>query len=321
MWKSSTEHLLECSLRSCLASVMDEWSVHHELTFDLTTDKECSMRRLLLKATAVAVLCTGLGSVSTYADDTEGTAPVPTRTDPNNPDTAVYRASDIMNVPVKSDDGAEIGRIKDLVINGESREVLYAVVAMNDGKEKDSLYVIPWTGFQPSFGGGTGLAYTTLMVPQSVWIQAPFFSPVQWRQAVYSQWGPRVNNFYSAHINVNQTNVNRTNVNSNSVTTRKPVIQDEKRPNDPKNPNTNNPNSNPNVKPKPAPAPKATEKPIINEPNKPKPNPAPAPGNTEKPKAKQPEPANDTKLPAPKNPDPAGPKDPAPIQKEPKLPK
>lgn len=266
------------------------------------------MQRLLLKATAIAVLCSGLSAVKVTADETEGAAPVPTRTDANNPDTAVYRASDIMNVPVKGDDGSEIGRIKDLVINGESREVLYAVVAMNDGKEKDALYVIPWTGFQPSYGRGSSLAYTTLMVPQSVWIQAPFFSPVQWRQAGYSQWGPRVNNFYSAHINVNSNNVN-----SNSVTTRKPVIDDNnnKNANDSKNSNTN--------KPKPAPEPKSGEKPGINETPKPKTNPAPAP--TEKPKAKQVEP--DTKLPAPKNPDPAGPKvpPPAPAPKDPKVPK
>lgn len=265
------------------------------------------MRRLLLKATAIAVLCSGLSSVTVTAEEREGTTAVPSRTDPSNPDTAVYRASDIMNVPVKGDDGAEIGKIKDLVINGESREVLYAVVAMNDGKEKDALYVIPWTGFQPSYGRGNTLAYTTLAVPQSVWIQAPFFSPVQWRQAGYSQWGPRVNSYYSAHINVN----------SNSVTTRKPVIENEnKNTNDAKTPNANKPK--PAAEPKPAVEPKSVEKPAVNDPNKPKPNPAPAPA--EKPKAKQAEPVKDTKLPAPKNPDPAGPKDP-PAPKDPKVPK
>lgn len=180
------------------------------------------MKRFLVSASVMATLMAGLATQPLRAAEDEAKGAVPARTDANNPDSAVYRASDIMNMPVKNDDGTEVGHIKDLVINGESREVLYAVVAMNDAKEKDALYVMPWQVFQPYYGQGNALQYTVLSLPQSVWIQAPFYSPTQWRSANYSQWAPRVNNYYASHMREGAGGARSTNVKAS-----KPVINDD----------------------------------------------------------------------------------------------
>lgn len=265
------------------------------------------MRSEFVRLATIAVMTAGFNLTPLLAQDREVEGPVPTRSDANNPDTQVYRASDVINLPVKDADGAEVGRIKDLVINGESREVLYAVVAMNDAKQKDALYVMPWTVFQPTYGQRNSIQYTVMGLPQSVWSQAPFYSPAQWQQASFAQWGPRVNNFYAQHIPATGNGV----LPGTSVKVNKPVLSNDnlKAPVAPK--------PKPNLPAKSGDKPVESEKPLAKPPVKPAPEPAnPASGanQVDPPKAKAP------KLPAPKDPDPADPKVPSPAPREPKVP-
>jgi sporulation protein YlmC with PRC-barrel domain len=184
-----------------------------------------TMKCLFLKLSSIALLLAGsnLGAVNAQEVETKGA--VPTRADANNPDSDVYRASDVMNLPVKDDAGMEIGRIKDLVINGETREVLYAVVSMQGAKESDSLYVMPWTVFQPTYGQRNAIQFAVLGLPQNIWMQAPYYSPAQWRQSSFSQWGPQVNNYYVNHIPAGGAGgVEGVNGKSNSVRANKPVV-------------------------------------------------------------------------------------------------
>lgn len=268
------------------------------------------MKRMLLQLSSVGLLLACVQATPLYSAD-EGTAPVPSRANADDPNSEVYRASDVMNMPVKDEDGNEVGKIKDFVINGESREVLYAVVAMNDGKEKDALYVMPWTAFQPNYAQqGTVLQYTVLTVPQSVWIQAPFYSANQWRTTPYSQWGPKVNNYYSQHVTVNN------NSRRGTVSANKPSLKDDKNKDaDDKADKSEKPRRD-GDKPQreerdksgnkdnadKAPAPKQPAKNV-----EPKAADKPAPKPQEpQPKAEKPK-ENDAKIPAPKTPDPAGP--------------
>ena len=271
------------------------------------------MARFIFKVSSTALLLTGLTALPAQVTAQETAAPVPTRSNENDPNSEVYRASDVIGLPVKNDEDQEIGKIKDLVINGSSREVLYAVVGMNDAKEKDAVYVMPWTVFQPSYGQGSALQYTILTVPQNVWMQAPYWTNTQWRQAPYSQWSPKVNQYYEKHVQTNTAS----NSKSTTVRTNKPVLKDGKHEDDK---NTSSPsNEKPSVQPKQDDKPQP--KPEANKPtdeSKPKPNSSPKP-NIEpkaaaKPAAKAVEaPAAKTpKLPAPKNPDPAGPETPKP---------
>ena len=178
------------------------------------------MKSLVVKVSSIAMLMAGLSSAPLGAEEVEVKGAVPTRADSNNADSTVYRASEVINLPVQNEEGSEVGRIKDLVINGESREVLYAVVAMNDGKEKNALYVMPWTVFQPSYGQNNAIQYTVLGLPQTAWMQAPYYSPAQWQQATFSQWAPRVNSYYADYIPVGGVaNTRSTSVRVNKPTT------------------------------------------------------------------------------------------------------
>ncbi len=277
------------------------------------------MKSLLVSASMLAMLVAGVMTQPLRAED-EAKGAVPARTDANNPDSAVYRASDIMNMPVKNDDGAEVGHIKDLVINGESREVLYAVVAMNDAKEKDSLYVMPWQVFQPYYGQGNSLQYTVLSLPQSVWIQAPFYSASQWRSVGYSQWAPRVNNYYASHINNQRANGN---ARSTNVKAAKPAVSDDdvkdtkKTDRTDKKSDTDKKNDSDNKDKKDKPAPKADSDKDSPAP-KLSPNPNPVPKTAPNPAPRTEAPAA-PKAPAVKDPIPNTPKVPgAPSPREPK---
>lgn len=261
------------------------------------------MKRFWIAASLLGLLVAG-GATQPVSADEEVKGGVPARSDANNPDTEVYRASDIMNMPVKDDSGAEVGRIKDLVINGGSREVLYAVVSLNDAKEKDAFYVMPWSVFQPNYGPRNVLQYTVLTLAPNVWNQAPYYSAAQWRQAAYSDWGPRVNNYYANHIRQGAAGNNR----STNVKAAKPAINDEdvNKSTSPKSTEKKDEKSDDKAnRDKEAPNPKVAPKAEPKVPNKVE---APAPSAPKAPGLKEVEPT------APKNPIPA------PSPREPKTP-
>lgn len=259
------------------------------------------MQRLSSVLTAMAFVA-GSVNFSANCDDRESAAPVPKQANAN-PESEVYRASEVIGQTVNDDQGQQIGQIKDLVINGASREVLYAVVALDEAKEKDTVYIMPWSVFQPSFNQRSSLQYFALNVPQSVWIQAPYWSVNQWRQAPFTQWAPRVDQYYAKHFQVNS---NR----ASTIQTNKPVLKDERDKDSATNPRSdstspkpdrrtnNNPGKQPQANEKPSEKPKEQSKST----DKPAANPQP------KSAAKNPQ------LPTPNTPDPAGPKDPPPNQ-------
>ena len=275
----------------------------------------------------IAVLASGQGLIPLYAqENAEGKAAVPSRADGDDGESEVYRASEVIGLAVKDDDGTEVGQIKDLVINGGSREVLYAVVAMNEAEEKDVVYVMPWTVFQPAFGQGTAIQYTRLTVPQTVWQRAPFFPMAQWRQTPYTQWSPRVNDYYSQHTQVGSRSNNR----RNSAEANKSAVRDdadgdsaadESRTEEPKSdkPKVDKSRSD---SPKNE-APKTSEKSSDKNPGRQpadKPRPESDAKNKEKPGVKESEApkANPSRVPTPKDVDPVEPKKPSAEPKDPK---
>lgn len=255
------------------------------------------MRCLGRFVTAFAVLASSLSLTSLRADDREAASPVPTRANAS-PDSEVYRASEVIGLNVNDENGQQVGKIKDLVINGASREVLYAVVALNDATEKDVVYVMPWSVFQPYFGQNSVLQYTVITVPQTVWVQAPYWSMAQWRQVHFNQWAPRVDRHFAnfIHVNSNRNSTFRTN---------KPALKDEQGGAAPRSDQRKNENI-------PGRLPQTSDQPGSTDRQKPKAEESPK--RSDKPDGKQVEqPGGKTpQLPAPRDPDPADPKGPPP---------
>lgn len=157
------------------------------------------MRLFLTTALGLVLSVAGWCLSQAQADD-EVKGPVPSRANSDDPTSEVYRATAVIGMPVTDDAGNEIGHIKDLVINGNTREVLFAVLSMNDGKERGVVYIMPWTIFQPVYGRAQALQTVTLLVPQSVWVQAPTFNVNQWQTTSVTVWAPRVNTYYSKYV-------------------------------------------------------------------------------------------------------------------------
>lgn len=145
-----------------------------------------------MTATGVGVCLAGL--LLATAEAQQATAPAPARGGATNSE--VYRVSDILGMPVKNEEGQVIGKIKDLVVDGATQEVLYAVL---DAEGQQNVFVMPWNVFQPVYGAPQAVQYTTILVPRSVWIGGPSYGWSQWRSMPYSSWGPQVNTYFENH--------------------------------------------------------------------------------------------------------------------------
>jgi hypothetical protein len=138
-----------------------------------------------------------LGNISPALAQNEAQGPVPARTNPNDPGSEVYRATNVIGMPVRDKAGNEVGHIKDLVINGQTREVLFAVLEMNGAPEGDVVYVMPWTVFQPFYGQAQTVQYVVLGLPPNVIVQGPRFRWTQWQQIPFTTWAPQVNAYFA----------------------------------------------------------------------------------------------------------------------------
>jgi hypothetical protein len=150
-----------------------------------------------LSLAAILALGFGFAGGNTSQAQDEARGPVPVRANPNNPEAEVYRATAVIGMPVRDRAGNEIGQIKDLVIDGRNREVLFAVLAMNAAPGRDVVYVMPWSVFQPAYGQGATITYAVLGVPPNVLMQAPSFTWVQWQRTPFTTWAPQVTAYYS----------------------------------------------------------------------------------------------------------------------------
>lgn len=109
-------------------------------------------------------------------------------------DDGFYRASEILGMTVRSDDGQDLGQIQDLLIERRNQRIRYFL--LGEGGElnaQSNLRVVPWTAARPHFEEAD--RFVTVRVDQQRWQQAPSFT-FQEIQAGPAAWTTEVDRFY-----------------------------------------------------------------------------------------------------------------------------
>jgi len=109
-------------------------------------------------------------------------------------DDGFYRASEIIGTTVRSDDGQDLGKVQDLLIERRNQRIRYFL--LGDGEElsaQSNLRVVPWTAARPQFRGDD--RFVQVRVNQEKWQQAPAYT---WQeiQAGPGPWATQVDQFY-----------------------------------------------------------------------------------------------------------------------------
>lgn len=105
-----------------------------------------------------------------------------------------YRASELIGTAVRGDDGQELGKIQDLLIERRNQRIRYFL--LGEGEElnaQSNLRVVPWTAARPQFEQDQ--RFVTLQVDQQRWQQAPSYT-FQEIQTGPAGWTTEVDRFY-----------------------------------------------------------------------------------------------------------------------------
>ncbi len=109
-------------------------------------------------------------------------------------DDGFYRASELIGTTVRGDDGKDLGKVQDLLIERRNQRIAYYL--LGDGEQlnaQSNLRVIPWTVAQPQFRGND--RFVTVKLNQQRWQQAPAYT---WQeiQTGPGPWVTEVDKFY-----------------------------------------------------------------------------------------------------------------------------
>lgn len=117
-----------------------------------------------------------------------------------------YRASELIGTSVRGDDGQSMGRIDDLLIDGQSQQIRYFI--LSDGEKVDAnaqspearsssnVTVVPWSVARPQFGRTPDNRFVTVPFARQRLQQAPTYT---WQeiQTAPTRWAPDVDRFYN----------------------------------------------------------------------------------------------------------------------------
>jgi len=182
----------------------------------VTERKECNMKsknRHIKRAVLAALLLAG-GSAGLIAQDTPATRPTPGT--PANPADRTYgqsdrldkragdaiagvqsasqpmkvnRASSLIGTTVRNQQGEEVGKIRDIVIDFTGDRVAYCVLGVSPGVfNAEKLHAVPLRAFQPSADG----ASLTLSIEKEKLARSEGFDKNNWPSINNPAWGAEI---------------------------------------------------------------------------------------------------------------------------------
>ena len=130
-------------------------------------------------------------------------ADTPVQADANSESGASYRATDLLNSNVRSEDGQVVAEVEDFVLDSQTNQVQYVVLAYGDAAAEAQYYVLPANQFFVQREADTVYLQTPLTV--DVIQRAPAFPRAQWVDVVRQpNWYVGVNRFWTgAGVDVN----------------------------------------------------------------------------------------------------------------------
>jgi len=100
--------------------------------------------------------------------------------------TKINKASQLVGMTVKNQQGEKLGKIDDVVIDLSGEKVAYCVLSVSQGAfSADKLHAVPLRAFQPSADG----THITLNADKEKLAQAPGFDKENWPSPSNPSWG------------------------------------------------------------------------------------------------------------------------------------
>jgi sporulation protein YlmC with PRC-barrel domain len=105
-----------------------------------------------------------------------------------------FKASDLMDKNVNSQNGEKLGKVEDVVISHDGR-VNFVVVSSADG---DKFIPVPWRAFQTAQFSSAGAKDKDLIanMDKNKFMSAPSFDKNNWPNLTSSEWENRVYGYY-----------------------------------------------------------------------------------------------------------------------------
>lgn len=115
-----------------------------------------------------------------------------------------FRVKDILGMAVRQGEGQAVGTVEDLVVDGRTGQVQYALVAYENTEE---LFIMPWQILQTNYGPRRADRYVYLQMEPQRLQQAPTITWQQWPQGFYTEWHtwqPQVDTYYKEEMKYKQ---------------------------------------------------------------------------------------------------------------------
>lgn len=113
---------------------------------------------------------------------------------PGESEDGFYRASEVIGTVVRAEDGQELGKIQDLLIEEQTQTVRFFIL----GEGESNLRAIPWgIVIDPQLGPDVQERFVTVRIDRQRWEQAPTFTWQEIRTGGQAAWVNQVNQFYN----------------------------------------------------------------------------------------------------------------------------
>lgn len=121
-----------------------------------------------------------------------------------------YRANDVIGMTVRGNNGEDLGKIQDIVIDSRSGEVQYFLLDPVSTVKVDGVLVMPWTYVVREFQARPQVEYITVDLPRERLVRAPVIQQTQlrsFRTAAPVRIFQQVDQFYGITRNVLRPNL------------------------------------------------------------------------------------------------------------------
>ncbi|RZI40255.1 PRC-barrel domain containing protein [Herbaspirillum sp. HC18] len=165
------------------------------------------MRNAMARMTAaagtfIAAFCIGAASAQS-APPTSAASSAPPATPLQH---KLFRGSKIIGSDVRNAQGAKIGQVKDLILDGRRGEIAYAAVAFGSVTSMGrKFHPVPWQLLEPSDDGN----YYILHADRETIGQAPGFDAGKWPDMNDQAWNAEIDRYWSRMAGRGSAGANR----------------------------------------------------------------------------------------------------------------
>ena len=152
-----------------------------------------------MRCFALAVLAAAVLATSAWAVDGQSGTERQTTTEGKTDRLSVYKTSDVLGMHVRNQQGENLGKIEDLVVDLKSGQIRYAALSFGGVLGiGDKLFAVPWQSLSLQKSLDSDDHDLTLNVSKDALENAPGFAKDNWPDVANPQWASQIDRHYQA---------------------------------------------------------------------------------------------------------------------------